>query len=686
MKNLINNKKIMIGLLTFGIVMIVMGSSLAFFNYTRTGANNRLITGNIYLTLNEGLDKISLENVFPMTKEEARSKTNNFITFTLSGVNTSDKDIYYEIKLKYGDDKTGYTRFNDKDLVFDLIEVGDNNEETYIVDAKSFDSFNDRKVWVDTVDHNTTTEVVKTYKLRVWLNEDVIISDSNPNRSYCAIDNCVTGEVAFKKHYASVKISVFGDFTEKERPLSGSQKVLKAINNKINAETNACNPIWVDDNGTTNDETDDITYFSGTNTCVDMNYVWYSGKLWRITAIYPDGSMKMITEDALTAINWGSTVEYDGSWVYQWLNEDFYDTLVNPSDIIIANSIWNYSTDGNSTPVKPETIATQKTKEAPIGLLNAYEYYNAYRNADRSTNYLNIGYNWWLLTPYSTSDVRYVYSNGNLSHNSPSSYTDGVRPSINLKSGLEFAGTGIKSNPYKIVGDKENPINGTLISSRSVGEYVKFDGDNYRIVSIDETNGTTKLTRVDYLRDNGTVITKNFASTAYFGKSTNTQTDTYWDYYLNNTWYNNINTTYKNMLVDGTYYLGLYPNNTNYKATLCKDTASTLDSITTKNCTKYTSSDANKTFTGKVGLPRVGDMFSSQLGSGYSSSSNIWTITPYSTSNVRYIFDIGSLYSHSPSSGTYGGRPSIVIKSGIKITGGTGYVGGDTNSPFEISE
>ena len=675
MKNFINNKKIMVGLLIFGIVMIVIGSSLAFFNYTRTGESNRLITGNIYLTLNEGLDQINLENVFPMTKEEARSKTNNFITFTLSGVNTSDKDIYYEIKLKYGDDKDGYTRFNDKDLVFDLVEVGDNNEETYIVDAKSFDSYNDRKVWVDTVDHNTTTEIVKTYKLRVWLSEDVIISDSDSNRSYCATDNCVTGEVAFKKHYASVKISVFGDFTEKEPPLTGTDKVLKAITSNA---TGTCQDIIY--------EEDDIKYFSGTNDCINFNYVWYSGKLWRITAIYPDGSMKMITEDALTAINWGSTVEYDGSWVYQWLNEDFYDTLVNPSDIIIANSIWNYSTDGNSTPVKPETIATQKTKEALIGLLNAYEYYNSYRKVSYSTGYLNIGYYWWLLTPYSTSRVRNVNYDGNLYNGSTSGSTYGVRPSVNLKSGLEFAGSGTKTNPYKIVGDKEDPTNGTLISSRSVGEYVKFDGDNYRIVSIDETNGTTKLTRVDYLRDNGTVVTKNFASSAYFGNSTNTQTDTYWDYYLNNTWYNNINTTYKSMLVDGTYYLGLYPDNTNYKATLCKDTASTLDSITTKNCTKYTSSDVDKTFTGKVGLPRVGEMFSDQLGSGYSSSSNIWTITPYSSSYVRLVNLYGNQNGHSPSSNANGVRPSIVIKSGIKITGGTGYFGGDTNSPFEISE
>ena len=50
--------------------------------------------------------------------------------------------------------------------------------------------------------------------------------------------------------------------------------------------------------------------------------------------------------------------------------------------------------------------------------------------------------------------------------------------------------------------DKEDAVNNTtLLSSRAVGEYVKFDNDLYRIVDTD--NGITKLTRVDYLRDNG---------------------------------------------------------------------------------------------------------------------------------------------------------------------------------------
>ena len=141
---------------------------------------------------------------------------------------------------------------------------------------------------------------------------------------------------------------------------------------------------------------------------------------------------------------------------------------------------------------------------------------------------------------------------------------------------------------------------------------------------------------------------------------------------------------YKNMLVNETYYLGFYESGgKNYKITICKDSESALDTITTKNCTKYTSRDTNKTFEGKVGLPRVGEMFSSQLGTG---SNYYLTLTPYSTTYVRRVYGNGTLGSNAASSEAYGVRPSITLKSGIKITGGTGYVGGDTNSPFEISE
>ena len=288
MKDFINNKKKMLGLLIFGIVMVVLGVSYAWFNYSQEGTNKKLVTDNLYLYLNDGTDDITIQNVYPLTKEEARARNDNVITFTLSGVNTTNNDIYYEIKLKYGNSETGLDRINDKDLVFDLVEVGQNNEETYIVDAKSFDSIDDKKIWVDTINSNTTIEVVKTYKLRVWLSDQVIISDSDPNRSYCATDNCVTGEKAFKNHYASVKLSVFGDFKEKELDAVNTLKKLAQPDTgidfgEISSDTNGKGLYKL---GNT-----DILYYRGE---VNNNNVVFGDFCWQIVRTTDTGGIKMI--------------------------------------------------------------------------------------------------------------------------------------------------------------------------------------------------------------------------------------------------------------------------------------------------------------------------------------------------------------------------------------------------------
>ena len=38
---------------------------------------------------------------------------------------------------------------------------------------------------------------------------------------------------------------------------------------------------------------------------VDYNYVWYSGKMWRIISVNTDGTMKMVTDDVITSISYG---------------------------------------------------------------------------------------------------------------------------------------------------------------------------------------------------------------------------------------------------------------------------------------------------------------------------------------------------------------------------------------------
>ena len=185
----------------------IFGVSYAFFEYYGTNKNSQLIFGNIYLKLDEGTSTLSVSNLFPETKEEARERTDNTLTFSIKGLNTTEnKDIWYEIMLTEGDDEEGKVRFNPEDLVFDLIEVDADGNETLVVDALSFPSLNGVSIWTNTVPHNVTTEINQTYKLRVWLNENVTISDTNPNATYKASD--------FKSMYTNIKIAVSGDFYE----------------------------------------------------------------------------------------------------------------------------------------------------------------------------------------------------------------------------------------------------------------------------------------------------------------------------------------------------------------------------------------------------------------------------------------------------------------------------------------
>ena len=198
-------------LITLSLIIVIslFGITYAFFDYYKLGNNQEIIAGRVSLILNEGTDTIDISNVFPETAVEARSRDDNQITFTITGHNTTvDNDIYYEIMLNEGDSQSGKTRFKPYDLKFDLIEIDENKNEVFVFEKMSFEDFNGRRIWVNTVDRNTSEDITKTYKLRMWLDENVIVSDTNPSSDYPA-----TG---FENYYASVKVSVFGDFVEKD--------------------------------------------------------------------------------------------------------------------------------------------------------------------------------------------------------------------------------------------------------------------------------------------------------------------------------------------------------------------------------------------------------------------------------------------------------------------------------------
>ena len=206
------------------------------------------------MTLTDDNDTINLNNVYPETKEEARSRDDNYVTFTINGKNTTEENVYYEIFLNYGNEINNKIRFNDQDLVFDLIEIDENDEETYLLDAVSYDTFNERKIWIDTVLKNTSTEITRRYKLRAWISDRVLISDTDSNRSYYA-----TGANAFNLHYATIKVGVYGDLNEKSLPSSATTRDSYVENGKSYFMTYLTNDYLLEEEGELLGENDIVT-------------------------------------------------------------------------------------------------------------------------------------------------------------------------------------------------------------------------------------------------------------------------------------------------------------------------------------------------------------------------------------------------------------------------------------------
>ena len=204
-----------------------------------------------------------------------------------------------------------------------------------------------------------------------------------------------------------------------------------------------------------------------------------------------------------------------------------------------------------------------------------------------------------------------------------------------------------------------------IFKSKQGVNFCGYKINEYRIVGIED--GKIKLNKNDYIKSGTTTLSNKLSTNATYGSG---DSDDYWDYYLNNTWYNSLASN--SMLDKGTYYIKVMSSDF-YKNFLC-NTNNTTE--TTKDCVKTTSIWNS----GYVGLPRYGEMFASQQGNGSNSSSIIWLITPYSSSNVWHVNGHGYANRSSPSN-AYGVRPSINLKSNIVITGGSGT----KSNPFTIT-
>ena len=303
----------------------------------------------------------------------------------------------------------------------------------------------------------------------------------------------------------------------------------------------------------------------------------------------------------------------------------------------------------------PRPNSTMTVTDA-VGLLNMYEYQSS--NNGGVDGYLNNGLSWWTLTPNSSSLVRYVRNDGSAMRLVSNTNT-GVRPSINLKSSMRIVdGDGTIDNPYRLEGDNDVNLSGTLINTRYSGEYIRFGNDEnnlYRIVSHENGIGT-KITSAESLKSSGEFISMNFGRNARFSSANTIGTFLNGDYLTSY-----VDSTYSDMIEDSTtWYLGTVGTGTSYKLAKYTDT-------------NMSSTVSNTTAT-KVGLLRFGELMAGQFDRD-GNNTEYWTLTLFDSSHV--CDDSGS--GNNPSN-MNGVRPSLNLKSNIIITGGDGT----KQSPFTL--
>ncbi len=175
------------------------------------------------------------------------------------------------------------------------------------------------------------------------------------------------------------------------------------------------------------------------------NYLWYSGFLWRIMGINADGTVRLITEENVTAIPWGAdgtAQDYDGSHAKDWLNNYFYPRLKG-NDIIVEQT-WCSETATSSSSARTSCSNNLSTEKAKVGLISLDEY----NLAGAGSSYFDIGQYQWTLTPYNGSFavwfVNYIGSANNYGYANGSDVdvngARGLRAVINVNSNVTITG------------------------------------------------------------------------------------------------------------------------------------------------------------------------------------------------------------------------------------------------------
>lgn len=221
---------------------------------------------------------------------------------------------------------------------------------------------------------------------------------------------------------------------------------------------------------------------------VTNNYIRFSGQLFRIVGANSDGTVKIVSDENISQVDYQS--------LDKWLNTYYYNHLADSSkEYLEQNYSWCSDTVKEGEVNTKNTCKSEKNKQN-VGLLSINDYNNSLKEGESYlyTNTINWTYSkkdsknaWTVKDGFFGQESKYLgYS---------ITYPFNVRPALVLKKGVKIqSGDGTLTHPYEI-GDFKEAKGGSKTTTRYSGEYVSYGSTLYRIVDAN-VDGYTKVIAV----------------------------------------------------------------------------------------------------------------------------------------------------------------------------------------------
>ena len=415
----------------------------------------------LYYSDDENEENIELRNIIPLTNEEAASSTSPY-TLTITNICSDAKTV--EVRLN----TLKETTFDTNALTVNATGNIELNEILYknLPTTKTKDKKVSKSKLLGKLNIKPN-ETIRT-NIKLWFDDRKVIN--------------IKKEDIFKAKFEIIDTKN----TEKVTFHELVKESAKINNNEIKYDKPS---IKTDGLIKVNANNEDYYYYRG---IVNNNYVKFGNYIWRIVAINPDNSIKLILDKSISQSQYSDkqdAPDYTGfTYIYidfkrNVINNNIINTLDNWYTLNIVNrdldkyvlskdfcndtsypgqQIGPFNTYNRLVTNKKPSLACEQSNadfggvyNRKIGLITADEVAiaGAVYDIPNYNFYLNNGETFFTMSPAEyESRISYIFgvSNDGKLEKLPTTNSEGIRPVINIDGNLHATGSGTIDNPYVI--------------------------------------------------------------------------------------------------------------------------------------------------------------------------------------------------------------------------------------------